>query len=140
MNGELAVTATTNPGTRRFFRAVFVIAALYDCVLGLGYFFLHGPIFQALEITPPDNLSYIHLTAAYVFVQGVGYWFVAFNMGRNVDLVKLGLIYKAIYIAIAVYYLAIGDLLSAAFAWFAVCDVIFLLLFVAFLVKTRARR
>lgn len=131
--------ANASTGTRQLFRLGFIVAALYDCILGLVFFFLHGPIFEVLEIVPPDNLSYIHLTAAYVFVQGVGYWFVAFNMTRNVDLVKLGIVYKVIYIGIAIYYVAAGDLLSAVFAWFAVCDVAFLLLFGAFLFKARSR-
>lgn len=118
-----------------FYRTVFRVAALYDIVLGIGFFFFWKWLFDALGVAPPANTSYIHITAAYVFMQGLGYWFVARDMLRNVDIVKLGVIYKALYIAMSVYYLAIGELLHEVFAWFAVFDLIFLVLFIAFLTK-----
>jgi hypothetical protein len=121
-----------------FFRGVFIAAAIFDGVLGPVFFFLYGPIFQQLNIPMPDNTSYIHITAAFVFAQGVGYWFVYRNPLRNVDLVKVGVVYKAIYSAVALYYLVIGELLHAIFAWFVVFDLVFLALFVAFLVMVRA--
>ena len=120
-----------------FFRGVFIAAAIYDGVLGLVFFFLYDPIFQLLQIPLPDNNSYIHITAAYIFVQGVGYWLVYRNPLRNLDLVKLGVVYKAIYSVVALYYLVIGELIHAIFAWFAVCDVVFLALFVTFLAMAR---
>lgn len=121
------------PGTLSFFKTFFLVAALYDVVLGAVFFFFYGPIFGLLNVVLPNNTSYLHLTAAFVFVQGIGYWFVYRNMLRNVDLVKLGVIYKGIYSLVAVYYLAIGELPDAIFAWFAVLDVLFLLGFVRFL-------
>lgn len=119
-------------------RALFVGAALYDIALGLAFFFLYGPIFALLGITLPPNTSYIHITAAFVFVQGLGYAFVARDIARNHDLVRLGAIYKAVYVAVAVYETVIGQLVSAVFLWFAVFDLAFLILFIDFL--RRARR
>ena len=139
---KMEIRATTpGPSVLNFFRGVFIGAAAFDGVLGLAFFFLYGPIFQQLDIPLPDNTSYIHLTAAFVFVQGVGYWFVYRNPLRNIDLVKVGVVYKVIYSAVALYYLVINDLLHAVFAWFAAFDVVFLVLFVAFLamVKTEVR-
>jgi hypothetical protein len=127
----------SEPGKYRFFRGVFVTAALYNTLLGAIFFLFYRPLFDGLGIELPYNTSYIHLTAAFVFVQGAGYWFVYRNMVRNVDLVKLGVIYKGIYSGLAFYYLVTGELLNAVFAWFAVFDVIFLALFVAFLMTVR---
>jgi hypothetical protein len=124
-------------GKYGFFRGVFLMAALYNTLLGAIFFLFYRPLFDWLGIELPYNTSYIHLTAAFVFVQGVGYWFVYRNMMRNVDLVKLGVIYKGIYSVLAIYYLVIGELLNAIFAWFAVFDVIFLALFIVFLVTVR---
>jgi hypothetical protein len=114
-------------------RALFVAAAAYDIVLGVAFFFLYGPIFTALNIPLPPNTSYIHITAAFVFVQGVGYWLVAQAPDRNHDLVRLGVIYKGIYIAVALYELALGQLISDVFLWFAAFDLLFLVLFIDFL-------
>lgn len=125
------------PGTLSFFKTFFLVAALYDVVLGVVFFFFYGPIFDLLNVALPDNTSYLHLTAGFIFVQGIGYWFVYRNMLGNVDLVKLGVIYKGIYSLVAVYYLAIGELPDVVFAWFAVFDVLFLLGFVRFLMLAR---
>jgi hypothetical protein len=125
------------PRALNFYKALFLVAALYDGVLGAVFFFLYSPLFEALGIALPNNTSYIHLTAGFVFVQGVGYWFVYRRMLQNIDLVKLGVIYKGIYSLVAVYYLATGQLLNAIFAWFALGDVLFLVGFVRFLVLTR---
>ena len=114
-------------------RTLFVVAAAYDLVLGIAFFFAYGPIFTTLAIPIPPNTSYIHITAAFVFVQGVGYWLVARDLARNHDLVRLGVIYKGIYVAVAVYELALGQLISDVFLWFAAFDFVFLLLFVDFL-------
>ena len=114
-------------------RGVFLAAALYDLILGAVFFLLWKPIFEALDVTPPDNASYIHVSAAFVFVQGLGYWFVYQNILRNIDIVKIGVVYKAVYVALAVYYLIIGELIDAIFAWFAVFDFVFLVLFLRFL-------
>lgn len=114
-------------------RALFVVAAAYDIILGIAFFFLHGPIFAALAIPLPTNTSYIHITAAFVFVQGVGYWLVARDLARNHDLVRLGVIYKGMYVTVALYELALGQLISDVFLWFAIFDLVFLVLFVEFL-------
>ncbi len=115
-----------------FWKRVFLIAALYDSILGALFFLFYRPIYAVFGIPLPDNTSYIHLSAGYVFVQGVGYWFVFRDLLGNLGIVKVGIIYKAIYIAVAVYYLSIGQLPHAIFAWFALFDVVFLLLFARF--------
>jgi hypothetical protein len=123
--GEDAATST--------WRSFFLVAALYDIVLGIGFFFGFGPIFAALGIALPNNTSYIHLTAAFVFVQGVGYWFVYQDPAANLGIVKLGIVYKAVFAGLGVYYLAIGQLLHPIFLVFAVADALFLVGFWLFL-------
>lgn len=127
--------AQEQSGRLRFYTLVFWAAALYDLVLGAVFFFLYDPLFTALEITPPNNASYIHLSAAFVFVQGVGYWFIALNPVRNVDMVKVGAVYKAVYTGIAIYYVVINDLIHPVFAVFGAFDAVFLFLFAAFLLQ-----
>jgi hypothetical protein len=122
-----------SPQTRTAFKVGFLIAAAYDILLGVGFFFLYPQIFARLGVELPNSSSYVQLTAAYVFVQGVSYWFEARDLTRNTDLVRVGVIYKGIYVALAVYYLVRGDLPDAIFAWFAVFDLAFAGLFAAFL-------
>lgn len=119
-------------------RTLFLTAALYDLVLGAVFFFFFAYLFQLLQLPFAASAPYIQITAAYVFVQGVGYWLVYRDLSRNRDLVKLGVVYKAIYILLNVYYIIIGQLPSAIFAAFALGDVIFLAGFVRFLRTTRS--
>ncbi|HTE85236.1 MAG TPA: hypothetical protein VK821_10925 [Dehalococcoidia bacterium] len=97
------VQETSGRGAVGAWKAFWTVAALYDMLLGAGFFFLFGPIFRLLGIAPPNNTSYIHLTAAFVFVQGAGYWIVRNKLSGAVDIVKLGILYKAIYSAVAAY-------------------------------------
>lgn len=128
-----------DPATTRFYETFFLVAALYDVVLGIAFFWFAGPIYAMLGVALPSSMSYIHLSAGFVFVQGVGYWFVYRDMVRNVDIVKLGVIYKAVYSLVALYYLMIGELPDAVFAWLAAADVLFLIGFVRFLQVVGAR-
>jgi hypothetical protein len=114
-----------------FYRKVFLVGAAYDMILGAAFFIAWRPIYDALGIQYLGHPSYLHITTAYIFVQGLGYWYVSRNIIRNLDLVRVGIVYKAIYVGLAAYYLIIGELPHAVFAWFAVFDLIFLLLFVA---------
>jgi hypothetical protein len=114
-------------------RPFFLAAALYDIILGAAFFLLHGPLFDALGIALPNNISYIHLTAAFVFTQGLGYWFVYQDPAGNRGIVKVGVVYKLMFSGLAAYYLAIGELLHPIFVLFGVLDLLFLIGFVLFL-------
>lgn len=114
-------------------RTFFIVAAVYDLALGAAFFLLYGPIWELLELELPNNTAYIHLTAAFVFVQGVGYWIVARNPRANRGIVQMGIAYKFAFAALAFYYLAIGELLHPTFLVFGVLDVLFLIGFWWFL-------
>jgi hypothetical protein len=96
-----------NPAYRTF----FLVAALYDLILGAVFFLGYGPMFELLGIALPNNISYIHLTASFVFVQGLGYWFVYQDPIANRGIAKIGVAYKFAFAALSFYYLAIGELL-----------------------------
>jgi len=70
----------------------------------------------------------------------VGYWLVYQDPLANLGIVKLGIIYKAAYTMVALYYLLLGQLLSAIFAWLAIADVLFLIFFWRFLLAVRQDR
>jgi hypothetical protein len=114
-------------------RGFFLVAALYDLILGAAFFVLYAPLFDMLGIALPNNISYIHLTAAFVFVQGLGYWFVYQDPYANRGIVKVGVPYKFAFSALGFYYLAIGELLHPIFLVFSVLDLLFLIGFVLYL-------
>src|SRR3989344_1963989 len=115
-----------------FFRALFLIAAIYDLILGVLFFFFYKPIFSYFDISLPVYPMYLQMAAAFVFAMGVGYYFVYLNLYRNIDLVKLGIVYKIVYAGLTSYFY-FTDLANIVFFWFAIIDVIFLVAFVWFL-------
>lgn len=120
-------------------RALFVVAAVYDIALGLGFFILWEPIFEWLGMAAPPHVSYIHLPAVFIIVQGVGYALVAADPLGNLGLVKVGVVYKASYAALAAWYLATDQIPAMFFAWFGLFDFLFLVAFVLFLRRATAR-
>jgi len=115
----------------RLYRMGFLVAAAYDIVLGAAFTFLYKPILDVLDITAPDNTSYIHLAAVFVLVQGISYLFAYRNLQGNLDLVRVGIVYKLAYALVAFYYLAIGDLLHWVFLLFGVVDLVFMVFFIS---------
>jgi len=124
---------TTAPKATERYRPLFLVAAAYDLILGIVFFFFFRPVYTLFGLPMLENNSYIHLTAGFVFVQGVGYWLVYRNMERNTDIVRLGVVYKGIYCLVAGYYFLIDQLPGAVFAWFGVFDLLFLVAFVRYL-------
>ena len=130
-------TRLEQSGSEHFYRRFFVIAALYDGILGGLFFAFYAPIYRVFNIPFPDNLTYLQMISAFVFVQGLGYWYVSRDLQRNVDLVRIGAIYKAVYILVSIAALVNGQLPHTIFAWFAALDLLFLIGFVRFLMLAR---
>jgi len=115
------------------FRWLFLLAAVYDIALGVGFIFLYRPIFEWLGMTLPPHVAFIHLPALFIFVQGLSYWIVYRDPLANLGLVKVGVVYKASYSALAAYYLVTDQIPAMFFAWFGLFDFFFFLGFVWFL-------
>jgi hypothetical protein len=127
------------PTTVSRFRLFFLIAALFDGILGLLFLFFWGPIFDELGVNRPENSSYVTLAAAFIAVQGLGYFLVWRDMVHNVGIVVIGVAYKLAYVVLSAYYVLAGELLHNIFAWFGAADVVFLIGFVWFLALVRDR-
>lgn len=119
--------------TVTFYRNVFAVAAAYDTILGILFFLFYEPVYSALNIEIPVSTAYIHITAAFVFVQGLSYFFVFLNLQRNIDIVKVGLIYKFIYALLAFYYWFISQIPHPMFGIFGIIDIVFVVLFALYL-------
>ncbi len=114
------------------FRKIFLIAAIYDFILGIAFFFFYEQIFNYFSITIPVYPMYLQMAAAFVIAMGVGYYYIYTNIYRNIDLVKLGVVYKLFYSGLTGYFYFAG-LANVIFFWFAVFDLVFLALFIWFL-------
>jgi hypothetical protein len=126
-----------NDSKKNYYKKLFLIAALYDFILGITFLFFYKPLFNALKIPIPSDPSYLSLSAAFVFVLGIAYYFIYKNIETNRDLAKIGTIYKLAYILIGLYYFLFSLVPHIIFMIFAVIDFVFLVSFVEFLIYTK---
>jgi formate/nitrite transporter FocA (FNT family) len=90
---------------------LFWSAAVYDLTLGIVFLFFYRPVFEALGIedTLPEYTSFVSLIAAFLFVIGIAYVFIARgDLGQNRDLIAIGAVYKLAYFSVALWYLIGG--------------------------------
>ena len=119
------------------YRNLFLIAALYDFILGFVFFaFMSFFLEDIFELPLPLYPAFFQAAAAFVFVMGVGFYFVYRNMYRNIDIVKLGIIFKLFYTGLAFYYVFFGGM-PWIFSVFGFLDLVFIVFFVFFLRAVR---
>ena len=117
---------------KNFYKGLFLVATLYDAVLGIIFLFFNRQVFDLLGV--PDALpafsGFILLIGAFLFVIGVGYLLIYLgDLQRNRDLITVGALYKLAYSSIAFYCLAIGDYPHLIFiTLFGVADLVFFVL------------
>ena len=121
----------------RLYRILFLIAALYDFILGFIFFTFLGFFFEEIfNITYPLYPAFFQAAAAFVFVMGVGFYFVYRNMYRNIDIVKVGICFKLVYTGLAFYHVFFKGM-PWIFSIFGFLDLIFIVFFVFFLLAIK---
>ena len=118
----------------KFYRGLFLVAAIYDISLGIIFTFFYKFVFQLLNISEiiPEFEGYIPLIGAFLFVIGIGYLLIFLgDLHRNRDLISVGALYKLAYCVIVFYYFAIGNIPHIIFlSLFGVADLVFFILMV----------
>lgn len=106
------------PSRERYYRALFLAAAIYDIVLGIVFTFFYRRAFDLLDMS--DKLpgsAYVPLIGSFLFVIGVGYFLIyRGDLRRNRDLIVVGTLYKMAYATIALVFWCIGDVPHVIFA------------------------
>ncbi len=124
-----------------YYRGLFLVAAIYDVVLGIVFTFFYKPAFDLLDIRPPGG-GYVPLLGAFLFVIGVAYYLIyRGDLWRNRDLIEVGTLYKLAYASIVFVFWAMGDIPHVLFAaLFGVADALFFVLMVECLLYLRSHR
>ncbi len=120
-----------DPARERYYRALFLVATVYDGALGVIFTFFYKPAFDLLDIRDqlPDG-GYVPLLGAFLFVIGVAYFLIyRGDLRRNRDLIAVGVLYKFAYSLIAFVFWAIGEVPHVIFpAVFGIADAVFFVL------------
>lgn len=121
----------------RWYRTLFLTAAVYDIVLGIVFTFFHRQAFDMLGILDEmPSGGYVPLIGTFLFVIGVAYWLIwRSDLWRSRDLIIVGTLYKAAYSGVALWTVLFDEVPHILFAaLFGVADTVFLVAMVECLI------
>jgi hypothetical protein len=108
--------------------ALFVIAALYDGLLGILFLFAGAAVFQWFQITPPNHFGYVQFPAALLIVFALMFLAIARDPPGNRKLIPYGMLLKVSYCSVVFFHWFTAGI-PGMWKPFAVIDLVFLLLF-----------
>jgi len=109
-------------------RLLFVIAGIYDLVIGLA-FLLAGPqLYDATGVTHPNHWGYVQFSALLLGIFGIMFFAVAYDPVANHNLMPFGMLLKLSYTGLVAYYWVSIDV-PWLFKPFAIIDGIMFILF-----------
>ena len=113
---------------RRMIQGLFIVAAFYEVVLGAAFLFGWSALFRWFGVTPPNHPGYVQFPAALLIVFGLMFVAVAKNPIRNRNLIPYGVLLKASYSGLVLFYwLTTG--VPGMWKPFCVFDIVLLILF-----------
>ena len=114
--------------SRSTVRLLFLIAGLYDSLIGLAFLGFGTQILAAAGVPPPDHWGYIQFGSLLVLVFGIMFFAVAYDPVGNRNLMPYGMLLKLCYTGLVAYYWVTTDC-PLLFKPFAVIDGAMLVLF-----------
>lgn len=109
-------------------KLLFIIAALYDGVIGVMGLLLPGMAFQIFEVTPPNHFGYIQFPAVLLMIFAAMFYRVARDPIANRFIMLYGVALKTGYSGLIFYYMLTTGIPAMWVPW-AWADLVFLLMF-----------
>lgn len=109
-------------------RVLFVVAAVYDGVIGAAFLTRGARLFELSGVVPPNHPGYVQFPAALLLVFALMFARVAINPAANRQLIPYGMLLKISYCGVVCFHW-----FTAGLPWiwkpFCIADVAFLVLF-----------
>ncbi len=115
--------------TKAWIKPFFLLAAVYEAVLGVAFFSAPGAIFDMFGVTPPNHMAYVQFPALLLILFGIMFYRIAMDPIRNRDLILYGCGLKVAYCSMTFGYAFTTGIPSMWMPW-AWADLAFLVLFV----------
>ena len=108
---------------------LFIVAALYDGILGALFLFAANTVFQLFKVTPPNHLGYVQFPGALLLIFALMFLAVAMNPIKNRNLILYGILLKVAYCTLVFFHWFTNGI---PMMWipFAFFDLIFIGLFI----------
>lgn len=92
------------------YRKLFLVGALYDACLGLGFFLFYERIYGWFSIAFPNHPGYVQLPALFIAIMGLADYFIYQDVVRNRDIIKIRILMKLAYSLLCFYHYFFGSL------------------------------
>ncbi len=107
---------------------LFVVAAIYDGLLGAAFLFASDVVFRRFGVTPPNHPGYVQFPAALLLVFALMFLVIARNPIKNRHLIPYGMLLKVSYCGVVFFHWVTGGI-PGIWKPFCILDLIFLMLF-----------
>ncbi|MEI7902153.1 MAG: hypothetical protein WCK89_18010 [bacterium] len=114
--------------TQPVITALFILAAIYEGLLGLAFLFASGTLFRWFGVEPPNHPGYVQFPGALLVVFAVMFTAVAADPRRNRNLIPYGILLKASYCGVVSFHW-ITSALPGMWKPFCIFDLLFLIAF-----------
>ena len=112
----------------RWVKVFFVIAGLYDGLLGAAFLLFPGRLFAAFDVPPPNHMGYVQFSALLLIIFAAMFFRIAVDPARNRELILYGCALKVSYCGVVFWY-EMSEGVPSMWMPFAWADLAFLLLF-----------
>lgn len=117
---------------------IFIVAAIYEGLLGLAFLFMAGLMFRWADITPPNHLGYVQFPGALLIIFALMFLSIADNPGEKRKLIPYGIMLKMAYVFIVGWHW-LTDSVPTMWLIFAGIDAVFAVAFIWAFRATRRR-
>lgn len=113
---------------KRAIVGLFVVAAIYDGLLGAAFLFADGRLFEWFAVPPPNHPGYVHFPAALLIVFAIMFAAIARDPAGNRNLIPYGILLKVSYCGVVLFHwLTTG--IPNMWKPFCIADLVFLVFF-----------
>ncbi len=113
----------------KWIKPFFMVAGLYDGVLGLLFLAIPYKLFILTNVPPPNHIGYIQFPALLLVIFGIMFLNIARSPVANRNLIFYGILLKMSYSGVVLSHWMLG-VMPIMWVVFAIFDLIFLVLFV----------
>lgn len=113
----------------KWIKPFYVVAALYDMILGLMFLTASNQLFNAANIALPNHIGYVQFPALLLIIFAIMFFNIARDPKANKNLIFYGILLKLSYCSVVLPHWLAGNvpILWVPFAFF---DFLFMIVFV----------
>ncbi|MBF0523133.1 MAG: hypothetical protein HQL24_08775 [Candidatus Omnitrophica bacterium] len=113
----------------KWIKPFFIVAGLYDGILGMLFLLFPQQLLSMANITPPNHVGYIHFPALLLIIFATMFFNIARDPAANRNLILYGIFFKASYSGVVLFHWAQAAI-PLMWVYFAFFDLIFLVIFI----------